>query len=83
MIGEINRIAKIITPLYGLVSAFLYGVLYLAYNQYYSSFGISLEEVGIAKTDLLSEALVGPAAIALGTAIIWGVFCLQPFLSAL
>jgi hypothetical protein len=79
MIDRINQALKTVTPLYGIVSAVLYGVLYLAYTQYYSSFGISLDEVGIAKTDLLSEALVGPAVMSLGLAIYWGGFMLLFF----
>jgi hypothetical protein len=33
MLDRINQIVKLVAPVYGLVAALLYGILYLAYSQ--------------------------------------------------
>jgi hypothetical protein len=54
---------KQLIPVVGLVTGVFYGVLRLAYVQFYLHYGIAPEEVGIDKTDLLSQALVGPIVL--------------------
>lgn len=44
-------------------ASFFYGVLWLAHAQFYLRLGTTPEEAGIDKTDLLSQALVGPAVL--------------------
>jgi membrane-associated HD superfamily phosphohydrolase len=63
LMGLLKNIAAIA----GITSAVVYAFLWLAYYQFYSNFAISPEEVGLGKTELLSQALVGPV-------ILFGIF---------
>lgn len=46
-----------------------YGLLRIAYAQFYSRFGITPEQVGISKNEVLTQLLVGPATLA----VLWGL----------
>ncbi len=61
--GEESRLLRVLknwTSLLGIVSALFYGLLWLAYYQFYSAFAITPDEAGFDKIELLSQALVGP-----------------------
>jgi hypothetical protein len=45
----------------GVVAVVFYAVLRMAYVQFYLPFGLRPEDVGLGKTELLTQALVGPA----------------------
>jgi hypothetical protein len=48
----------------GVLAGITYGVLRLAYIQFYFVIGVRPEEVGLGKTEILTQALVGPLTIA-------------------
>jgi len=59
-----------------------YALLLIAYSQFYAPFGVSPEEVGITKTDVLTELLIGPVILALlwtcaAAAFLWGAWGIQ------
>lgn len=47
----------------GVVAGVFYAVLRLAYVQFYSKLGLLPEEVGIGRTEILSQAIVGPIVV--------------------
>jgi hypothetical protein len=57
----------------GALGVLAYGLLQIAYVQFYSEFHVTPEQAGIDKSELLSAALVGPA-------ILFAFFCLFSFL---
>ncbi len=58
--GLLDRL-KAAASLVGAVAVLFYAVLRLAYVQFYLPLGLRPEEVGFARTELLTQALVGPA----------------------
>jgi hypothetical protein len=80
--GVWTRLVQWLTPTLTPVAAaggLAYGLLLIAYSQFYAPFGVSPEEVGITKTDVLTELLVGPVVLALlwtcgAAAFLWGVW---------
>lgn len=54
----------------GIVAGMFYAMLRLAYVQFYTSLGLLPEDVGIGRTELLAQAIVGPAVIGLVYSII-------------
>jgi hypothetical protein len=46
-----------------LVAALAHGLLHLGYSRFYEPLGVSPEEAGVEKSDVLSHALVGPAVL--------------------
>jgi hypothetical protein len=63
--SRVFALLKGIVPVLGVASAIFYGLLWLAYYQFYSYFGITSEEVGIGRVELLSRALIGPSVLVL------------------
>jgi hypothetical protein len=53
-----------VTPL-AVVSAICYAVLRLSYYQFYADFGLVPEEVGIGRSQILTQLLVGPVVFGL------------------
>jgi hypothetical protein len=47
----------------GVMAAIAYGVLRIAYVQYYQEFRVLPEQAGLGKTELLTQALVGPVIL--------------------
>src|SRR5688572_27224624 len=71
-------LAPTVTPI-AAAGGLAYGLLLIAYSQFYAPFGVSPEEVGITKTEVLTELLVGPVVLALlwtcgAAAILWGAW---------
>jgi hypothetical protein len=54
----------------GILGGVAYAVVHLTYVQFYAKFGLLPEEVGIGRTEMLSQALVGPVVAVLT----YGVF---------
>jgi hypothetical protein len=57
----------------GAAAVTAYGALWVAYYQFYSRIQVSPEDVGIDKTDLLSQALVGPFSLFATLVLTYGV----------
>jgi len=80
--GVWARLVQWLTPTLAPVAAaggLAYGLLLIAYSQFYAPFGVSPEQVGITKTDVLTELLVGPVVLALlwacgVAALLWGIW---------
>jgi hypothetical protein len=60
LVGEIEGLIKGATLAVGAFAVIMYGVLVLAYAQFYGLFGISLDEVDRSKFNVLPEVLAGP-----------------------
>jgi hypothetical protein len=54
----------------GVLATIVYGILRLAYLQFYYPFGIRPEDVGIDRTEILSQAIVGPVVIGFAPAFV-------------
>jgi hypothetical protein len=57
------RLVRSAAPPLAIAAAVAYGLLYVAYEQFYRRFGISPADVGIGKTELLSQSIVGPVLL--------------------
>jgi hypothetical protein len=62
---------KWLTPVFAAAAIVLYALLRLAYVQFYSPFGITPERAGLARTELLSQALIGPVVLFLLLVIVF------------
>jgi hypothetical protein len=66
----VERFGQHAILLLGALAAGTYGVLRLVYLHFYYVFSVAPEEVGLGKTELLSQALVGPILVLLIAAIV-------------
>jgi hypothetical protein len=57
-------------PLFGILAAISYAVLRLAYLQFYYSFMVTPEEVGLGQAELLTQSLVAPLFLLVLTIIL-------------
>jgi hypothetical protein len=69
IVSSLLAIIKNAAAVYGVIAAILYVILRLAYVQFYHKIGVSPEEVGLGRTELLSQALTGPVAIVVLTVV--------------
>ncbi|HKO84258.1 MAG TPA: hypothetical protein VJ140_06790 [Actinomycetota bacterium] len=63
-----RRLADLL-PLFGVLAAVSYAVLRVAYLQFYYSFMVSPEEVGLGQAELLTQSLVAPLFLFIVAAI--------------
>jgi hypothetical protein len=70
----IARVGKGLVPTLGVLTAVTYALLRGAYVQFYYGFNVTPEEVGLGKTELLSQALVGPTLIFLTVLVLVTLF---------
>jgi hypothetical protein len=73
---RITAILKNAAIIVGVLSAVAYGVLRIAYVQYYQEFRVLPEQAGLGKTELLTQALVGPVVLLalLSLLVLAGIF---------
>lgn len=60
---DVEKVVKYGAVIVAALTALAYGVLRTAYVQFYSAFRILPEQAGVDKSDLLSQALIGPLVL--------------------
>lgn len=69
--GEwISNTFKIATPIFLVVAAVTYAILRFFYERFYAKFGVTPEQVGLGRTELLTQSVAGPVMLLLIVAMV-------------